>query len=147
MSGESGLYKRLRDGLNSPDTRIERVENGLVDGMPDVNYCFAGHEGWIELKAPDMPKRPATPLLQSQHQLSVAQANWFLRQSLAGGTGFLLIGTTVGVVIVKGLTVGRLGTTINKLPLNGLERISAWSSTWNRSGLWEELRAILCDGI
>jgi hypothetical protein len=34
--------------------RWDRIENGVGVGMPDINYCLSGIEGWIEMKSPSV---------------------------------------------------------------------------------------------
>ena len=51
---------------------MERVENKLKPGMPDVHYLHETHAGWIELKAEEtFPNRidfePAQPLWLSRY--------------------------------------------------------------------------------
>lgn len=79
--------------MRQPKDRLERIENVLVPGMPDVNGCFSRNEFWIETKQPREPKRVTTPLFGSNHDLSLEQRNWFLTQRNAGGNGIIYIQT------------------------------------------------------
>lgn len=45
--------------------------------MADVNYCIRSVEGWIELKAVDLPARDSTPVLGNKG-LNKEQINWHL---------------------------------------------------------------------
>lgn len=76
-----------------PNDRLERVENILVPGMPDVNGCISAAEFWIENKEPTEPKRASTPLFGSNHRFSQEQLNWFLKQQNAGGHAFGFVWT------------------------------------------------------
>jgi hypothetical protein len=129
MTRESNVYARLKDRICRPEDRFERMENGLVDGMPDVTFCMAGAEGWIEIKAPREPARPTTALFGAgNHQVSVEQCNWMLKQTQAGGWCWLFIATEERLVLVNGSQVGRLGVKINTLTAHEIERISDWKA-------------------
>lgn len=91
---ESGLYQRIRRQIIAafPLARIDRVENGLVDGMPDVNACMAGKDIWMELKHLEKwPARATTPVL-GRRGLRPEQINWHIRQHAAGGISFIVMG-------------------------------------------------------
>jgi hypothetical protein len=123
---EAKVYARLREHLIGQRDRVERVENGLVVGMPDVNYCILGAEGWIEIKNPEEPVRPTTALFSGNHQVSADQCNWMLRQTNAGGRCWLFIATKQRLMLINGERVGALGIRINKMTAHELEQISAW---------------------
>lgn len=144
---ESKAYERLREKICRPTDRFERIENGLVDGMPDVNYCMAGCEGWIEIKCPEIPVKSSTALFSGNHPLSVAQANWFLAQHRARGRGALFIVTSIELLLLHGGTVGREGVKINAMTLAELHDIALWHAI-PRGGQvaqesWFELRDAL----
>ncbi len=91
---ENRAQNFLRSALiTGPHDRMDRVENVLVDGMPDVNACVHGYEFWIENKQPKEPKREDTPLFGSNHKFSQEQMNWFLKQRQAGGFAFAFVWT------------------------------------------------------
>jgi len=145
---ESSAFQTLKRNVCLPRDRFERVENGLGEGMPDVNYCMEGAEGWIELKAPNLPARATTPLLKSQHQLSQAQVNWFIRQKQARGRAFLYIATTSDLLLIKRDDVVKHGLMLNELPLEELKQMFAcWTLHQSlksaRVQRWEDLREIL----
>jgi len=58
----------------------ERIENGLSAGTADVSYCIRGVEGWIELKAVDLPARDGTAVL-GRKELNKEQINWHLMRA------------------------------------------------------------------
>lgn len=101
---EKALWNRLRiasAGLG----RFDRVENGVVDGMPDVSYCLnGGIEGWLELKwAYKLPgKRSVKGVFSylNNHSLLISQRNWMLRHNAAGGTVHILAGSDKNVWLV-----------------------------------------------
>ena len=93
---------------------LERVENGLEAGWPDVYYCWGGAAGWIELKAPSEPARPTTRLMSGQHELTREQRNWHLAHWLAKGRSWILIGSEHYIFLVHSSgadKVNRLNTT------------------------------------
>lgn len=123
---EGDLYRALRARILRPEDRFERVENGLVDGMPDVNYCLSGVEGWIELKAPKLPALGASRLLGASEPLKPDQANWFLRQTRARGRCTLFVATSTTLLAIPGAIVGREGIKLNDLSLDELRMYSGW---------------------
>lgn len=47
---DSGLRALFRKHL--PSFHIASIETGItVTGVPDMNYCYGGIEGWVEMKA------------------------------------------------------------------------------------------------
>jgi hypothetical protein len=117
---ESKVFTRLKGYICHPDDRFDRIENGLAPGWPDVNYVLAGVEGWIELKAPVEPVKPSTPLFGSNHQVSLDQRNWFLRQLNARGRCWLLIGTDKRLMLLHGWLVAHQD--VNKLTIDQLRK-------------------------
>jgi len=91
---EAGLYQRVRRQIIAafPNARIDRIENGLVDGMPDVNSCLRGVDVWMELKHIEKwPARATTPVL-GRRGLRPEQINWHIRHRKAGGKSFIVMG-------------------------------------------------------
>ena len=147
---EAKAYARLREHVCRPEDRFERVENGLVDGMPDVNYCLAGCEGWIEIKCPALPARDTTPLLGGgdNHPLSVGQANWMLKQSRARGRAWLFIVTREWCALIPGAVVGKLGAdVVNALTAADILAQAAWKVQLpvRDATAWFDLREKLTD--
>lgn len=142
---ESNVFKRLRERVCRPEDRFERVENGMIDGMPDVNYCIAGAEGWLELKAPKVPKLGATRLLGGSEPFKVDQANWFLRQRRARGRCALFIATDVALLLIPGDTAARLGIKLNEFSLDELRMHSDWTADLpiKDQVVWWDLREVL----
>ena len=85
--------QRLWDGLkrNAPkEFWLQRVENVVANGMPDV-YVACVNPCWVELKAPNMPKRKATRILGKSQGLNPDQINWHLKAAQKGIRSFVLI--------------------------------------------------------
>src|SRR4249919_4400266 len=92
---ENKLWQNMRTNMLTKGDRVDRIENSVSSGAPDVNGCLAGEDVWVELKAPTEPKRAETPLMTSNgnHPLLQSQINWFARQAQAGGIAYILIRT------------------------------------------------------
>ena len=91
---ESTFYQRVRKMILAefPSARVDRVENGLVDGMPDVNCCLKGVEVWLELKYVESWPARATTQVLGRKGLRPEQINWHIKQGMAGGRSFILVG-------------------------------------------------------
>ena len=142
---EARVFERLRERVCRPTDRVQRVENGLVSGMPDVNYCMAGTEGWIEIKAPTEPARDTTALFGSNHQVSIEQINWFHRQHMARGLAWLFIGTKKRLMLINGSRVAVAERKINSMTVVQLERIATWKTLLptQDAEIWMDLREAL----
>lgn len=134
-------WKLLRDRMKHPRDRWDRMENGVGVGMPDINYCIAGVEGWIELKSPTEPKRPGTPLFGSNHNVSQDQKNWFKRQIDAGGRAYILIGTDQRWLLIH----GRHADVINDMTVQDLLQNAIWTTPHpvRDASQWMVLRGVL----
>lgn len=140
---EKTANESLREGmLGNPYIRfrVNRVENVLLPGMPDINYCSGGREGWIETKAPKEPKRDDTPLFGSNHKISQDQMNWHLDQTQNGGRSFIYIQTDKRRMLIS----GRLADKINTATIAWLLGASLWSAPRPTKEIdWNRLRLIL----
>lgn len=86
---------------------VERVENSVQVGTPDVDYCLGGYTAKIELKyRPHHPSRPGTPVLGLGRGMRKSQIVWATKRIRAGGTVFLCIGTCAMTwfIDLRGLT-------------------------------------------
>lgn len=120
---ENNAQAFLRNALVvGPHDRMERVENLLVDGMPDVNCCIAGKEFWVENKQPKEPKRRSTTLFGSNHKFSQNQINWFLSQRNAGGNAFAFIWTDVRGILLSSRHV----ELANSMTMPDFENLALW---------------------
>lgn len=88
---EQRLWDRMRRNL-AGTVHLERVENLMVVGMPDVLALASGHVTWAELKAVEAyPLRKATRVLGPKG-LSVAQRNWHMAWLRGGGSSVIVVG-------------------------------------------------------
>lgn len=138
---EKNDYTTLKNGIRAPGDRINRIENAVSIGMPDVNCCIEGSEFWIELKSPIEPKRQTTKLFGSNHKLSQDQMNWMLSQRNAQGQAWVLISTDKRWMLVP----IEHTDVINGMSVQEIVSISSWTANKpvKRKTEWEKLRAIL----
>ena len=132
MSGsESNLWERLRKGL-SPFGHLQRIEVGLTvgAGIPDVNFCFSGNEGWIELKHGDPPVRASTVVFKSQRGLDPDQIDWLVYRRKCGGRAWIFIQLGKWLLLFDGIEAPKINhcTTQQLLDL----------AIWKRSGAMHE---------
>jgi len=138
---ESVDYKLFRKHVVQYGDRLDRIENVLIPGMPDINFCSGGVESWIEQKSPREPVRSTTPLFGSNHRVSQEQMNWFLRQTKAGGRAFFLVSTNKRWMLL----IGTVAEWINKMTIEDLLNYAVWTTAKPvRDGNeWLELRNTL----
>lgn len=141
---ESAAYQTLKAKCFKPHDRIERIENLIGSGMPDVTYCIDGHNDWIEVKAPrNMPKRETTPVLVNNEKVSQEQKNWFLAQKNAGGQGWIWIDTPSHMLLIS----GHKADNVNQASLIQLMLMADWCAKIPvPNERWLELRRILRRG-
>ena len=121
---EVSAYRWLRNevAVARLGDRLDRLENLVGAGMPDVNGCFNGSEFWIEVKAPTEPKRASTPLFGSNHKLSQEQKNWIKRQQMANGRVHIFIATDQRKILID----GKHAEKINEMTLAEIIGLSMW---------------------
>jgi len=91
MKKEKLLWTRMRSRL-SAIFWLERVENAVAEGRPDVDVMEFGVTIPVELKAiRDFPARPSTPVLGDRRGLRRSQKNWLFNWTAKGGRGFILV--------------------------------------------------------
>lgn len=149
---ESNAWKTLRKEAFKPGDRVDRIENAVGAGFPDVNGCLRtsiggafGSEFWIEIKAPKEPKRASTPLFGSNHKLSAEQKNWFLRQLKAGGRAFIYIETETKRMLLHGACAER----VNDMTVQQLLDAAVWKTTkpTRNKEVWDGLRHAIIDNV
>lgn len=138
---ESNDYKVLKANLPAGRDRLDRVENVVVNGMPDINFCTAGVECWIEQKSPKEPVRATTKLFGSNHKVSQDQMNWFMRQMKAEGNAYFLIVTDRRWMLIGGEHADK----INNMTVQELLEISLWTTSKpvRDKESWNKLRQTL----
>lgn len=107
---------------------LQRVENVVGDGMPDVYVGCSGK--WVELKvAKRIPIKPTTPLL-GRGGMRTSQINWHLKSAslVDAPLSYVLVGVPGGKVF---LLPGYLAARINSFTLDDLQTNSCTAPTWS----------------
>jgi hypothetical protein len=86
MARESALWTRMKNGVK--DLRflgypidLQRLENEVAAGHPDVEGCIDGAQVWIELKSELRPVRATTPI---HPKVRDSQRDWHRDRCKAG---------------------------------------------------------------
>jgi len=104
---------------------LERIENLVGVGIPDVLSIYSGAVSFVELKAAARPKRETSKLL-GVHGLRPEQVNWHLRWHQFGGRSFVLTrDDAMGLYMLE----GRLADSINDMSVATQRELSI-ASDW-----------------
>lgn len=89
---EQRLWDRFRKHCGTGhEINLERIENGVSAGMPDVVSCAGGRVCFVEMKSQDhAPKLRDTPVL-GREGFSQVQMNWAMNWRRHGGTVYGLV--------------------------------------------------------
>lgn len=98
---------------------LQRVENVVGDGMPDV-YCVETGACWVELKAPARPKRASTRFLGDEG-LRPSQINWHLKAASKNQRTYVLIRDDKRELF---LIEGKFATDMNDWPIDVMREAS-----------------------
>ena len=139
---EDRFWQTVQKGLSAPRVVLNRVENGLFAGMPDVFYCFpVNRVGWMELKYWKEPKRRNTPMMSGNHPLMQDQCNWHLSYRRAGGNSWVLIGTESRILLMSNELIDEVKT----FTLEQMVRMSSGYWLYPMAPAdWANMRSILC---
>ena len=86
---EQRLWDTMRTN-KPPGFVLERVENIVGDGIPDVYVMAPAVSTWVELKAPNPVKRESTRVLGDEG-LRQSQKNWHVRAARLALPTWILI--------------------------------------------------------
>lgn len=148
---EKQLYQRIKEieaTYRGNTARWMRVENVLLPGVPDVNYCINGAEGWLELKCPPVKANEQTAVFGGAHGLSPVQMAWALSQAQAGGRCFLLTANEHFTYLhdLCWLSERYSATVLNKLSRTEFSRLAIVSSGRKfDKDVWTDIRAHLTE--
>lgn len=123
---EQKLYDQLKKHA-PPTAWLQRVENLVGEGMPDVHVSGPESECWIELKFAKRPKRATTRLLGNQG-LRPSQINWHLKAGTKAMCTYILILDDLGMLY---LIDGRQAANINEWPQGECRKRSLAADNWD----------------
>jgi hypothetical protein len=117
---------------------IEPIENIAGTGNPDVNYCFNGYEGWIEVKyARTLPKRENTRVFGKC--LKPSQHIWFRKRYGNGYRRLFIYGRALDTLF---LIPGYLHYEFEEMTWAELHEYCVWKGT-PRNSDWLTLHDVL----
>ena len=132
----------LAAGCADKDIHVERIENAVAVGTPDVDYCIGGRCGKIELKyRPHHPSRAGTPVLGTGRGMRKSQIVWAVRRIRADGAVFLCIGTCVMTWFIDLRILDARG--MLALETYSVEKLSS-ICVWHTGMPYDELAWSLC---
>lgn len=88
MARENRLWAWLSKVKETPRLAIERCENAVSTGTPDVTVCYEGASAFIELKSAARPKRATTPV---RFPTRDGQVDWHTAWWEAGASTWWLV--------------------------------------------------------
>lgn len=139
MPGETALWQHLERVCAGAGVHLQRIEDKLSQGVPDVNGCWQGREFWIELKRLDAwPKRPQT-VVRIPHYTN-EQRLWIRRRGRAGGNALLLVQIDQDFLLYNWVYAQRVGELIST------HMLSTASSRWKGKICAQELLPMATQG-
>lgn len=110
---ESSFWRSIKTGLQKASNNkiyLQRIEDKLSSGLPDVHFCYKGKTGWIELKQlPEYPIKIDTSI-KIPH-LTIHQKQWHKNYYEAQGKSFALIKIKRDSYLFKGSFIDCLEAT------------------------------------
>lgn len=109
----------------------------MSPGVPDLNYCLSGVDGWVELKV--LVRKTRTGKFRLT-KLTPEQCAWLARRAAEGGRAFILVQLNQDLLLFPGtagpaLRAGVSWSHLRRLTLLWLTPPLDWSSL--RSALRE----------
>jgi hypothetical protein len=99
VSLEKNFYQQLRKNTERPGVHLQRIESTTNPGIPDVNFCVRGTEGWLELKAWENMRRTGVFIVP---KLRPEQVSWAYHRKMCGGNTLFLFRINQDVVLFDG---------------------------------------------
>lgn len=121
---EARLWQWLRKRL--PEGHFTRIESESSPGVPDVNYCVRGSEGWIELKA-SKPMRSGHPFRRKG--LRPEQLRWIEKHLHHDGVIWIIASVGSQVYTIPGTQADEF----NEMSVADLENASWWTADRRRA--------------
>lgn len=117
---ERALWQLVREALKPYKADLERVENAIGYGTPDVNYCLTykgrTNEGWLELKEIERWPVGDEKVVRVDHY-TPQQRVWARKRSLRGGKVYMLLRVAHSghIMLIEGArAAARLGLLANR---------------------------------
>lgn len=114
MTAEKSLWTWLKQAkVRMSLLDLQRIENGVGVGTPDVEGCYKGKAFWIELKAEERPVRLTTSVVKfGEGSIRNDQIAWLEYRWRCGGRAFVLFQVGSGYkakrYLVRGCDAHRL---------------------------------------
>ena len=133
---EKEYWKKVQRGLggivDGAGGRVDRVENGVCDGMPDVSMTCAGIDVWVELKyVAQWPARANTRVM-GDRGLRPEQVNWHLRHQRAGGKSFVLVGIGKEMFLASGQYSKEVNSWVSSDWLKDGRQVEGWDDLYKK---------------
>lgn len=126
---ERSVVRRLVADLRRRGAHVQRIEDAVSAGIPDVNFCVHGREGWVEVKwRSHWPRRPDTPVRTT---LSAIQTMWIEDRRRAGGRAWVLLQVERDVFLVDGNEAGELRNGLTRDQLRAVAVAEGWGAVLN----------------
>jgi len=98
---EKTVTQWIVSSLRDHGAEVQRIEDSLSVGIPDINVCAGGVETWIEVKYKKaFPVRANTPIKMG---LRPAQLVWAHRRNKQGGRSWILSRIEDVIFLHKGM--------------------------------------------
>ncbi len=139
--------QRVWDSMKSHKPSVialERIENLVAEGTPDVYFQALRRHGWVELKAP-RSTGVGGAFLCSDSKVRVSQVSWHLAAAAFGTPTYILARREIGGVktlwLFPGSTAGDLNSLTMKEALSSdwwiQFRCDSWADVYERL-VWSE---------
>ena len=132
---ETRLRKYVLDNIGHVGHWSKVESHDTSAGIPDLNYCMDGMEGWLELKFGNRVKAP---------KLRPTQCAWFRRRIKMGGTPQLLVCIELDGHKTFGLILGDVVPTLIHAKTNKHWLDSCYVK-WEGNIKWSQLISFLID--
>ena len=122
--------QRLYDAMRREAPRgawLQRVENMVGAGMPDVLVTGHGRSAWVELKSVHRPARATTRWMGDEGLRDPDQINWHLKFATYGLTSWVLANDDRGALL---LLDGMHADQMNSWPLEAAQNHATASGSW-----------------
>jgi hypothetical protein len=129
---ERNFWSNIRKNTPQRDFWCQRIENGLVIGMPDVHmtHRHTGRQSWVELKAVEKyPVRPTTPVLD-KGDMRIAQINWHMKAATMRVPTFIAARIERDMFVVPGPNAAHLESWI--AADWEVYKIQGWEAFWEK---------------